>query len=667
MSTTQIQPPKPRPKIKVSHLALLQHRTIFVANRLTRLAALGRAGQWILHHEDIYYPILDTRPDSRDHSKEIRICDVTYEGKPVTAGNIELVWVGSAPAPDFTSVAFWTDKLKDLETKLKQTEDALEEGRAHHGFTPDELQVLELMESRAGHFFHKAAQDRARELEQTKDEVYRILILLAGKGRPGQWILHNEDLYHPSIDTRPQTRKPGSGLVIRGFKQFGNHSPELVWDGKAPAPDLTSHIFWRRKRLRLVDEQVKVRNGLVHPNFTPEELRVLESMEGQQNHYFAECAQQRRDVSPPRPLSPSSQAAAHELASARRRVIAMMQSIWDLGLAGQWILHLEDIFCPESDTRRRCRNANNEGDDDDDGDDDTYPVSSIRDCGDFGLRYDGALPLPDFDDVAYWKKKYATLEAKREEVRTGRVEHHFTPAELATLQLAERDRETQYVPDAASQKLTGVRAWLGIEREGSNSPDGAKSTPNSAAGTFASTGLEDNEQQGISVTRKRKRRTDDSNNDDDDDDDDNNREADMPEESKRPLKRSRARQQRQHRLKRTALSTHIHSYRQAHAQNPPIRGEYATSTPSNDHEDGPSSLPKLPIVSAIRRTGRKKKGKEETARLVKKPQRVLHRARCPGNGEGNHTGLEAHAKLRRSARIAAFSDGRRLTTVAVRT
>jgi hypothetical protein len=256
-----------------------------VSKQLYQLAELGRPGQWILHTEDLYEPGIDTRGQSRKPNEEIPIRGLTYKGVPLE--DSRLVWAGKGPQPDFED-AYWEDKVKELEAKVKQIKDGL----VHPQFTLEELLALKSMERQEGHFFRTCVMRKKQDLQNKKNSVVSLLEHIAALGRPGQWILHHEDLYHPYIDTRPQSRKSNEGIPIRGFTHNGVPiSHELLWAGKGPQPDFEDLAYWEGKVEELGTKMKQVKDGLVHPQFTPEELLALESMERQEDHFF--CASEK--------------------------------------------------------------------------------------------------------------------------------------------------------------------------------------------------------------------------------------------------------------------------------------------------------------------------------------------------------------------------------------
>ncbi|KIH90685.1 hypothetical protein SPBR_00396 [Sporothrix brasiliensis 5110] len=461
-----IQHPQERMSSRERYYLRLKRAIDAVDSRLVRLACLGRPGQWILHHEDIYSATLDTRPHSRNPDEEVPVRGLTYPEKGI-------VWAGKGTAPNFKDIRFWEGKRKDLDEKIEQVKAKLVQPR----FTPEELQSLESLEEQAGHFFHTELDDKRKRMVGDKTAVFNILFDLAGLGRPGQWILHNEELYHPAIDTRPQTRAAEKSIVIRDATYKGDTRVlgdgvlvdyELTWAGNGPQPDFADFDYWENKRSDLRDKRRQVKEGLVQPRFTPDELRTLESMEGDEDHAFTIYARERRE-NPSVVKTAESFAALQKLAETQQMVISLMDDLWDCGLAGKWVLHYEDLYLPVYDTRFRER--------DKDEDRDTLPghivINNVID--DFNdLRFDSRFRSPpDFGNIAYWEEKRAELRKKRDDVEAGKlVTHHFSEGELMRIELLERaileqrERERDRLFSSTDQKTKGVAAWLNGDTEG---------------------------------------------------------------------------------------------------------------------------------------------------------------------------------------------------------
>ncbi|OAA66446.1 hypothetical protein SPI_01022 [Niveomyces insectorum RCEF 264] len=389
---------------------------------LYELAKLGRSGQWILHHEDLYHATHDTRPHSRHLDKEVPIKGLTYHEAPIKDWG--MIWAGKGPTPDFTNVAFWETKRDELEKKLEQVKAGLVQPR----FTSKELQTLESLEL--------------------------------------QWVLHHEELYHPVIDTRPQTRMAETSVVIRDSTFKGDtrvlgdgilYDYELTWAGNGRQPDFNDFLYWRNKASDLLNKTHQVEDGLVQPNFTPEELRALEAMERNQDHYFGQCARREK---PSVVDTPESRAASAELRSAKVMVQALLMSLWTDGYPGQWVLYHQNLYIPEIDMRSRDRDRDEE---------DTERHVLIP--GLDGMCYDGGGPLPDFEDIAYWEEKKAELQKKRAEIAAGKIEHHFTRGELMSIELVESAAMERHrrigeahrcmTGGGADQITSSIDAWLG--------------------------------------------------------------------------------------------------------------------------------------------------------------------------------------------------------------
>ncbi|KAB5526457.1 hypothetical protein GE09DRAFT_1194586 [Coniochaeta sp. 2T2.1] len=433
---------------------------------LARLAGLGRSGQWILHKEDLYKDRLDTRPGSRKPNEIFPLRGLKYKGVPID--DCGIVWAGKGQRPDFEDPAYWVGKVKELEAKIQQVKD----GHVRPEFTPAELRTLESMERQEGHCFHRKMMDRKNYLQQRKDRVFIALRELALLGRPGQWVLHHEELYDPEIDTRPQTRKPDEEIRIGGLRYKGNPIPnELRWAGEAQPPDFEDLVYWERKADKLVENVQQVKDGKVQDQFTPEEVLVLESMERDEDHFFffCEAEKQRREKEEQRrdgdeeEITPSSQAAAERLRNARTSVLNQLFAIAEFGLPGMWVLRQQDIYWPEHHIPRPD-------------DETTMAIPPIRNGArlgfadtSYGLRYAGDFP-PDFDDIGSWESKLEELRAKKEEVKAGRVEHRFT--KLEELQLLESEREFIEAKNSTQKVADRVESWLGRENDPQGQPSG---------------------------------------------------------------------------------------------------------------------------------------------------------------------------------------------------
>ncbi|KIH90594.1 hypothetical protein SPBR_00443 [Sporothrix brasiliensis 5110] len=430
-----------------------------VSHQLAHLANLERPGLWILHHEDLYRPGIDTRPHSRDPDREI----------PLSLPGLKqgTIWDGKGPAPDFNDVAFWEAKRSELGEKIKE----VEAGRVQPRFMPEELKTIESLEQQAGHVFHAVLETKRCAIRNSKFGVFNTLFLLAKLGRPGQWILHNEDLYHPAIDTRPDTRAHQTSIVIRDATYDGSTlflgdgelliNFELTWPGSLPTPDFADLPFWETKFKELTGKLIEAEEGLVQPRFTPEELHTLELLEADTSHAFAVFAREAK-ANPPVKDTPESRARAKSLFLLQSRCVNQLESLWDHGLAGKWVVHGEDLYVPKYDTHFRERDADGE---------DGAGTGYVLIDSDLDLRLDTRFkpaPLDDLETVAYWEQKLAALGNTYEDVRAGRLTaHHFSKGERMRIALLDRaiDEELEALSRGATnntgRRTDTVAAWLG--------------------------------------------------------------------------------------------------------------------------------------------------------------------------------------------------------------
>ncbi|EPE02235.1 hypothetical protein F503_01673 [Ophiostoma piceae UAMH 11346] len=458
---TMHQPRKRCPPSRQRYYNRLSRAISNTSIGLNELARLGRPGQWVLHREDLYRPALDTRPQSRKPDEEVPVRGLTYYGAPID--DRDLIWAGKGPAPDLQDVAFWENKLKDLDNKIEQVKARLVRPR----FTPEELQTLESLEQQPRHFFHIELNSKRKRMVGEKNGVFNVLFSLARLGRPGQWILHQEELYHPIIDTRPQTRAAEKSIVIRDSTYKGDARVmgdailadfELNWAGHGPPPDFDDFHFWEHTLADLRNKRRQVNEGLVEPRFSHDELCTLEAMEDDQDHAFATYARERRE-NPPVVETPEAWATKVKLATARQLVVTVMEDLWDDGLVGKWILHCEDLYLPKYDTRFREREEN----EDEDALRGRIAVDTFS-----GLCFDSrSRPPPDFSNITYWEEKRVELRKKKDGVEAGRlVAHHFSKGELMRIELLERaileqrEREQDGHSGNTDQKANGVAAWL---------------------------------------------------------------------------------------------------------------------------------------------------------------------------------------------------------------
>ncbi|CAK7211128.1 hypothetical protein SEUCBS140593_001062 [Sporothrix eucalyptigena] len=435
----------------------------YIHGALHRLAQLGRRGHWVLHTLDFYRPDCDTRPQSRDPAREVPIRDAARPGQPVLDSG--LIWAGSLPAPAIDDVAFWNERAVDVKDKLAQAN----EKRICPAFTPAELAALRAVEhdEHGESVLHFIFLGRSRKMQATKNVVLANLIELAERHRPGQWILHIEDFYHPDIDTRPQTRLGNRGIAISGTTSPKlTAGVELRWAGRGPQPDLDDGEFWDDAAERLSQKVQQVRDGNVHPAFTAAETRVLEDLENQEDHYFHECLIKVKH------LAPEREAEARVHADARRRVRELLIQLWKTGLPGQWILHNLDVFASEYSTHHASQNAVGVDCEPDDNGGMVCPVHPIMGesyPGTFGLYYRGAArPPAELGSADYWLKLASVLDKKHKDVQRGRiVEHRFTSQELQMLELADRAHDPVEGEMDEKQKLDNrVTDWLSRDRRG---------------------------------------------------------------------------------------------------------------------------------------------------------------------------------------------------------
>ncbi|CAK7214919.1 hypothetical protein SCUCBS95973_002300 [Sporothrix curviconia] len=268
---------------------------------------------------------------------------------------------------------------------------------------------------------------------------------LARLGRPGQWILHHEELYHPSIDTRPNVRATKQSVVIQHLPFYAgrwvkdNHKNigfELSWSGTGPPPDFEDDFFWKAKVRDILKKLEQVKEGSVEPQFSPDEVQALEAMEADEDHAFARFRAEPPVADP----TPEEEAAFSKIQHVIFFIKAAMDELWNSGLAGKWVLHYEDLFLPQYDTWSRERYD----DDNDDGD----PPVMVEVDSHSRLRFDSraSITLPDFKDPDWWKQKLAELEAKSAEVEAGTLtKHHFNEHQLRRIQLLDLALENKKV------------------------------------------------------------------------------------------------------------------------------------------------------------------------------------------------------------------------------
>ncbi len=131
-----------------------------------------------------------------------------------------------------------------------------------------------------------------------------------------------------------------------------------------------------------------------------------------------------------------------------RTVRHQHEELFQLGRAGQWVLHNEELYQPAMVFR---------------GDRQGVPLAELDiDLGfpgSFGLYYAGSWPLPDFTDPAYWEDMVDHLADMIADVRNGAVQAGFEPEDAMALEL--KDRKAEYASPAARQKrVDKVEAWV---------------------------------------------------------------------------------------------------------------------------------------------------------------------------------------------------------------
>ncbi len=454
------------------HGQQLQKIITDVVFKLADLASQGRPGQWILHNEELYHPTMDTRPQSRKPNEETPVPRLRYPEKG-------LVWAGKGPTPDLSDIAFWEAKRMDLDDKIRRVKARLVQPR----FTPAELDTLESLEQQSGHFFRTELFRRQDRLRNAKKHVFNVLFSFAKLGRPGQWVLHGEELYHHTIDTRPATRAAENSIAIRGTTHRRIRGDwvafdfELTWAGTGPPPDFDDIDYWEGKYADLADKVRQVEQGLVHPRFTSRELRALQAMEADQDHAFAILAKNAREK-PPVADTAEPLAARKKLFEAQSMVVTVMEDLWYAGgLAGKWVLRNEDLYLPSYDTRFRAQ------EDGDDGDGDIRRACIVIE-DDLGLCFDSRFRAPpDFKSVSYWEAKRAELRAKRDDIAAGRLTtHRFSEGDLMRIELLERailEKLERPVHDDSTAER--VATWLnGGAKETQQLPPARSPTPKPA-------------------------------------------------------------------------------------------------------------------------------------------------------------------------------------------
>ncbi|OAA68276.1 hypothetical protein SPI_00471 [Niveomyces insectorum RCEF 264] len=605
------------------HYLRLQMIVRLVCSRLVDLARLGRPGQWILHHEDLYNPRLDTRPQSRKPDKDIPLHDVMHLSKT-------FFWAGDGPVPDFKDIAFWRGKRKDLDNKIE----LVKAGRVQPRFKHEELQTLESLERQDDHFYSVVLNEKRQKTVGYKIRLFNVLFSLAKLGRAGQWILHNEELYHPAIDTRPQTRETEKKIIIRDSTYRGNTRVlgdgllvdyELTWAGQEPQPDFAAFDYWESKLEDLCEKTRQVEEGRVQPLFTAEELQTLESLEADEDHAFAKYMKEQKET-PPVVKTAESRAAERKLSEARQMVVTVLDDLWDCGLAGKWVLHCEDLYLPAYDTRFRERDEDEDEDEDGGGRPRQIVVDSFND-----LRYDSRFKAPpDFSNITYWEEKRAELRKKRDYIRAGRQrKHNFSKGELMRIKLLEHSIQETFDrgPTTAGdpdQTTKGVEAWLDSNAKYIIPPPPPPVT----------TSLYLVKRR----ARKRKRPTDNSHADP------------VPRHALRPAKRSKAKQPQPKAMLAMPTPYDTAQHRPSASSPHELRGHVRIVAPASP-PDSPNSRSSVEHSAAdVARRGGNGAAKWQTQR----PERTAQPSASRGPGERGGS-LATSPPLRKSARIAALA------------
>ncbi|OAA68217.1 hypothetical protein SPI_00412 [Niveomyces insectorum RCEF 264] len=272
-------------------------------------------------------------------------------------------------------------------------------------------------------------------------EISKSLSELARLGRPGQWVLHQQDLYRASINTQRQ-RNPGDDVALRGLTCHGALVDDraLIWRGDGPVPNFEDLAFWEGK-LKALEEAIKdVKARCVQPAFEPEDLRFLESLEQEKGHFFRVALADRK-----------------QWAVGERH--AVFNILFDLAKRGRpyhQILLDEDVYHPAIDPRVATRNAEKS--------------VRIQDAvftgraqwvgdGDLVIRYelfwDGNGPQPNFADDDYWIAKADDLRAKRREVEHAEkegIEPVFSADERQALEALEAQENHLFAQFARARK-----------------------------------------------------------------------------------------------------------------------------------------------------------------------------------------------------------------------
>ncbi|CAK7207599.1 hypothetical protein SEUCBS139899_010409, partial [Sporothrix eucalyptigena] len=390
------------------------------------------------------------------------------------------------PTVSFTDIRFWQQVLKELDDKIDQ----VRARDVQPDFTSDDERRLEELETQPGHFFRTELIRRQKRMVTDKMTIVNVLFQLAQGGRMGQWVLHNQDLYHPDIDTKPQTRAR-TPIIIRDDVFTGDMAVmgisevyaafQLYWGGPGPRPETDDFIYWETTCKLLSDKLYEVKQGNIQPQFSPEEEMVLTSLESNPMHAFAVFAKDRiNNSSPAKPKvnapeafdtreSPEMAEAKKQLWIAKHRVIPAMEELWGAGLPGMWVLHNDDVYLTAYDTHlREHDNDINETDkplpdaksDPEDGNGRRHILLDDEDlgplCGDPRNQ-----PRPDFNAASYWDEKRRFFKEKADDIAAGRLkEHNFTDGQMMRIELLKRDLEHHRASTDTGDEQTSVMERL---------------------------------------------------------------------------------------------------------------------------------------------------------------------------------------------------------------
>ncbi|CAK7208865.1 hypothetical protein SCUCBS95973_000256 [Sporothrix curviconia] len=393
------------------------------------------------------------------------------------------MWNGKGPVPDFTDIEFWEQTWQDLNNKTS----LVEAGGVEPQFTPEELETLEHLEDNEERkkIYHQIYSDGMKHMPERRERVLYVLMNLALHGRPGQWILHQQGIFHPCIDTRAHTRDPASVIPFTGplfdddYEMTLLHHDKpfpsvLMWGGPGPCPDPKNRSlhFWEKTYYHLLYRLEDVKLGCVAPQFTEAEEAALQAMEREEGHIFAIAAAKQRanpvDFAAANKLTPEEIIAKRELAkkiaSGHNCVYVMLLNLWNAGLDGRWVLHHEPLYLLPHDTRMRLREYLAE--DDGYGHSESHPHRKIITTDYEALCFDGTVPgmnnepprfmdaLPDFDNPDFWMAEARRLDDLVFAVYDGKVKHRFTDGEIFHIRLVEQ--QVRYHDIAVKEEK---RAW----------------------------------------------------------------------------------------------------------------------------------------------------------------------------------------------------------------